>query len=51
MQSISNKACAVLAALTVAGSMATSLALADGSESIATKRTIGYVTTDLHWAF
>lgn len=36
---------------TVAALAVTSLAWADGSGSIADTRTIGYVTTDLHWAF
>jgi hypothetical protein len=42
-----NNACAVL----TLASLAVSTAWADGSESIADTRTIGYVTTDLHWAF
>jgi len=45
-----NKTCGMLAAL-AATSLAANVALADGSKSIADIRTIGYVTTDLHWAF
>ncbi len=50
MRLVSNKTYGVLAALAVT-SLTASLALADGSQSIADTRTIGYVTTDLHWAF
>lgn len=50
MRLVSNKMCTALAALAVT-SLTASLAWADGSQSIANSRTIGYVTTDLHWAF
>ncbi len=50
MQLVTNKTCGILAAL-AATSLTASLAVADGSQSIAATRTIGYVTTDLHWAF
>ncbi|MDY6947405.1 MAG: hypothetical protein SXG53_16980 [Pseudomonadota bacterium] len=50
MRYVTNKAFGTVAAL-AAASLAASLAWADGSASIADTRTIGYVTTDLHWAF
>lgn len=50
MRYVTNKTFGVVAALAVT-SLTASVAFADGSQSIADTRTIGYVTTDLHWAF
>lgn len=50
MKRISSTLRSALAALTITG-MGASPVLADGSQAVVETGTIGYVTTDLHWAF